>query len=183
MERSHAVDSRGRKCGVLSPLRRHNRAVHQHDMLATTQPWYVSRGRPYCDHYNHTRRDWRPLHRHQIACLYRAYIRQGPETIQNQTIYIKDPAFVPINSDQPETLVIWTLDPHRHNEREEDEDGNVTTIELYLPAVIMHELGHAAGLAELRDYSGYDGTVMHQHFDDFTDDTEPTDILELIYCF
>ena len=113
-----------------------------------------------------------------LACI--KPIHNRGQAIQNQTIYIKDPAFVPINSDQPETLVIWTLDPHRHNEREEDEDGNVTTIELYLPAVIMHELGHAAGLAELRDYSGYDGTVMHQNFDDFTDDTEPIDILELI---
>ena len=94
-----------------------------------------------------------------LACI--KPIHNRGQAIQNQTIYIKDPAFVPINSDQPETLVIWTLDPHRHNEREEDEDGNVTTIELYLPAVIMHELGHAAGLDELRDHPEHSDTVMH----------------------
>ena len=56
---------------------------------------------------------------------------------------------------------------------------NVTSVELYLPAVIMHELGHAGGLGELRDMPEYEGTVMHSNFDDFTDETEPTDIVEL----
>ena len=113
-----------------------------------------------------------------LACIEPTFDRG--ETIQSQTIYIKDPTFVPINSGEPDTPVIWTLDPHDHNKREEDENGNVTSIKLYLPAVIMHELGHAAGLDELRDHPEYDGTVMHQNFDDFTDDNEPPDILELI---
>ena len=113
-----------------------------------------------------------------LACIKPTFERG--QRIENQTIYIKDPTFVPINSGEPDTPVIWTLDPHDHNKREEDENGNVTSIKLYLPAVIMHELGHAAGLDELRDHPEYDGTVMHQNFDDFTDDNEPPDILELI---
>ena len=78
-----------------------------------------------------------------LACIKPTFERG--QRIENQTIYIKDPAVIPINSSQPDTPVIWTLDPNRHNEREFDENGNVKSIKLYLPAVIMHELGHAAG--------------------------------------
>ena len=112
-----------------------------------------------------------------LACIKPLF--GGGQAIENQTIYIKDPALIPNASGEPETLVIWTLDPNRHNEREKDENGNVTSVELYLPAVIMHELGHAAGLGELRHLPEYEGTVMHWNFDDFTDATEPTDIVEL----
>ena len=112
-----------------------------------------------------------------LACIKPVFDRG--QTIENQTIYIKDPALIPSNSGEPMTLVIWTLDPNRHNVREKDENGNVTSVELYLPAFIMHELGHAGGLGELRDMPEYEGTVMHSNFDDFTDETEPTDIVEL----
>ena len=112
-----------------------------------------------------------------LACI-KPVFREG-QAIENQTIYIKDPAYIPNDYGELETIVIWTLDPNRHNEGEEDENGNVTSVELYLPAVIMHELGHAAGLGELRDMPEYEGTVMHWNTDDFTDETEPTDIVEL----
>ena len=54
-----------------------------------------------------------------LACIKPTFDR-GRYT--NQTIYIKDPTFVPINSGRAgHTAVIWTLDPHDHNKREEDE--------------------------------------------------------------
>ena len=37
-----------------------------------------------------------------------------------------------------------------------------------MPRVIMHELGHAAGLDDLRDYPEFEGYLMAYSYDNFT---------------
>ena len=93
-----------------------------------------------------------------LACI--KPTRISDEAIPDQTIYVKDPAYVQKGHER--LRVEWTLDSREHNtENDElDEDGR-RVVKLYLPGVIMHELGHAAGLDELRDNPEHSDSVMH----------------------
>ena len=99
------------------------------------------------------------MRRRHFTCLHQA-ARISDEAIPDQTIYVKDPAFVQEGNER--LRVEWTLESGEHNSRsnERDAEGRII-VKLYLPGIIMHELGHAAGLDELRDHPEHSDTVMH----------------------
>ena len=90
------------------------------------------------------------------------------DAIGNQTMYIKSPAVAyGAGLDGSPRTVIWTLDEHDHERTMYDPDRRELVLRLYLPGVIMHELGHAAGLGELRDQPEHSESVMHYSYDTY----------------
>ena len=65
--------------------------------------------------------------------------RISDEAIPDQTIYVKDPAFVQEGNER--LRVELTLESGEHNSRsnERDAEGRII-VKLYLPGIIMHEL-------------------------------------------
>ena len=94
-----------------------------------------------------------------------------PSPIDNRTMYIADPAYVP--SDDPTVdakRVIWTNNAHYHGKNERTKEGELV-VNLYLPSVIMHEFGHTAGLDDLRDLpeAEYGHHIMFYSTKNYTD--------------
>ena len=57
--------------------------------------------------------------------------------------------------------VLWTNDWGKHGDEDGMRDDSTFAISLYLPAVIMHEFGHAAGLDDLRYAEEYADYLMY----------------------
>ena len=64
----------------------------------------------------------------------------------NMRMFIEDDTWVRVES-MP-TRVVWTNNPDDHGEDANLEDGGVGQ-QIYLRAIIMHEFGHTAGLADI----------------------------------
>ncbi len=85
-------------------------------------------------------------------------------------MFIKEPAFIFGEKDDGTSLrVRWTNDRYEHNMKVWNDDRTEVLYSVYLPAIIMHELGHSAGLDELRDLPAedYGHYVMHQSVETF----------------
>ena len=91
----------------------------------------------------------------------------------NLTMIIEEPAWrysgPTLNNPEGHTRVVWTTDfgdylRYRYElglgRQDETEDGHPIRVR-YLPSVVMHEFGHAAGLQDLDGYGGlYRGYLM-----------------------